>query len=164
MRGTVGAILRTVLVAAGIAVLLAGIVTLAFPQLLTGLLDGGRAERVPGQRGSAPGWDTDTLLASVAGIVGGLTITAAGLAIPGRSSRLLLREQAFTRAQRLSVLLGALFAVGPPALFAAGLDFGNSLLAALVAVLLALFGGLLVLVGTVRGLRTSQRRPPGQNS
>jgi hypothetical protein len=165
VRGTVGAVVRTALVAVGIAVLLTGIVTLAFPQLLTGIVDGGQQEpRVPSQRGGATSWGMDSLVTSVVGIVAGMTITAAGLAVPGRSSRLLLREQAFTRTQRIAVLLGAVFAVGPPALLAAGFDFGNSLFALLGAVLLAFVGALMVLVGTTRGLQTSQRRPPSQNS
>ncbi len=165
MRGTVGAVVRTALVAVGIAVLLTGIVTLAFPQLLTAVLEGGQQEPdIPSQRGRTPGWGMDTLVTSIVGIVGGMTITAAGLAVPGRSSRLLLREQAFTRTQRISVLLGAVFAVGPPTLLAAGIDFGNSLFALLGSVLLAVVGALMVLVGTTRGLRTNQRRPPSQNS
>ena len=165
MRGTVGAVLRTALVAGGIAVLLAGIVTLAFPQLLTGLFEGGQqGPEVPSQRGSVPGWGMDSLIRSLLGIVGGLTITAAGLAVPGRSHRRFLREQPFTRAQRISVLLGAFFVVGLPSLLAAGVTFGNSLVTLLGTVLLSFVGALMVLVGTTRGLRTSQRRPPGQNS
>jgi hypothetical protein len=165
VRGTVGAVLRTALVALGIAVLLAGIVTLAFPQLLTVLPDDGQQEpRVPSQRGGTPGWGMDSLVTSFVGIIGGLTITAAGLAVPGRSSWLLLREQSFTRTQRISVLLGASFAVGLPSLLMAGFDFGNSLLALIGSVLLAFVGALMVLVGTTRGLQTSQRPPPNQNS
>ncbi len=165
MRGTVGAVLRTALVVVGVAVLLTGIVTLAFPQLLTVLSDDGRQElRVPSQRGGTPGWGMESLVTSFVGIVGGLTIAAAGLAVPGRSSWLLLREQSFTRVQRISVLMGASFAVGLPSLLLAGFDFGNSLFALLGSVLLAFVGALMVLVGTARGLQTSQRRPPDQNS
>lgn len=165
MRGTVGAVLRTALVGLGVAVLLAGIVTLAFPQLLTGLPDGGQHDpQVPSQRGGTPGWDTGSLVMSVVCVVGGLTVAATGLAVPGRSSRLLLREQSFTRTQRTSVLLGASLSIGLPSLLAAGFDFGNSLLALLGSVLFSFVGALMVLVGTARGLQMSQRRPPDQNS
>jgi hypothetical protein len=161
----VGAVLRTALVVVGIAVLLTGIVTLAVPQLLTGLLESSQQEpRIPSQRGAAPGWGMNSLLTSFLGIVSGLTVTAAGLAIPGRSRGRFLREQPFTRAQRLSVLLGAFFVVGLPGLLAAGVTFGNSIFALLGTSVLTVVGALMVLVGTARGLQTSQRRSPGQNS
>ncbi|WP_335999750.1 hypothetical protein [Halorientalis halophila] len=164
MRGTLGATVRTALVVGGITVLVAGIVTLAFPSLLTGLLESGQEERLPQQRGQTPGWGGDTLLVSFVGIVGGLTVTAAGLAVPGRSPYRLLREQPFTRAQRVSVLLGAFFVVGLPALLAAGLTFGDSIFVLLGTVVLVFVGALMVLVGTARGLQVSQNRRPDQNS
>lgn len=160
-----GAVLRTALVGVGFAVLLAGIVTLAFPQLLAEPLGAEQQEReIPSQRGRTPGWGMDSLTASFAGIVSGLTITAAGLAVPGRARGWVLREQPFTRTQRLSVLLGAFFAVGLPSLLLAGFDFGNSIVALLGTVLLAFVGAVMVLVGTARGLQTSQNRRPNQNS
>lgn len=159
-----GAVLRTALVAVGIVVLLTGIVTLAFPQLLSDPLADEQEPRVPGQRGQTPGWGMDSLMTSLGGVVGGLTITAAGLAVPGRSRRWSLREQPFTRTQRIFVLLGAFFFVGLPSLLMAGLDFGNSIFALFGTILLAFVGALMVLVGTARGLQTSQHRRPNQNS
>lgn len=162
MRGTLTGVLRTLLVVGGFLLLAGGIVTLAFPSLLG----------VAGIVETSDGAGFTTLLgsesvgASLRGIVWGMTLAAAGLALPGRSTVGLVREQPFTARQRKFVLVGAVLVVGLPVARRVARQFGyESLLVAVLVPVLSVVGGILVVLGASGGLQQAQQVPvENQNS
>ncbi|MFD1587037.1 hypothetical protein ACFR9U_08575 [Halorientalis brevis] len=160
MRGTLGAVVRTVLVIGGFAMLLGGIVTLAYPPALSGLA-GGDDAGTASARGAGPQATGlgPSLLVSLGGIVWGMTIVAAGLAMPGRSPYRLIAEQQFTGRQRAFTLLGAFLVVGLPLVVWSAAQTGlRSSTAILGSGLLSIVGALLVLFGTAGGLKYQPRK------
>jgi hypothetical protein len=163
-----GAVLRTVLVVGGFAVLLFGIVSLAYPPLMDAVAfeqDLGaltsQPDRTPGGTDSLVG---PTMFLSLGAIVAGMTVVSAGLATPGRPGARLVPEQPFTRRQRLFTLVGSVFVIGLPATMWLATRLGvQSLPLVLVGTLLVVVGAVMVLVGTTKGLQ-QQRYRPRQNS
>lgn len=156
MRGTIGAIVRTVLFVGGFVLLLGGIVTLAFPQLLTTVLFEQAQPAQPERQslGGIAGSGGPTLRVSMGAIVVGMSTVATGLAIPGRSPLRLVPEQSFTLGQRLYTLVGVfLFLCFPPLTWVATRDFGITPVLYFASLPLALVGVLLLVLGTVRGLQ-----------
>ena len=161
MRGTLGAVVRTVLMIGGFVMLLAGIVTLAYPPSLTAVAPGDGTATTP-SRGPGPqqpgGAVGPTLFVSLGGVIWGLTLVSAGLAVPGRSSYWLVAEQPFTRRQRVVTLLGSFLVVGLPLVVWSAVQTGLESVALILATaLLAVVGAVLVLVGAVRGLKYRPR-------
>jgi hypothetical protein len=158
VRGTLGAVARTVLVVGGFVALFGGIVTLAYPPLLSGYVGSSGLE---GTRGTGPAVTSlfgPTLFTSLKAIIWGMTTVAAGLAIPGRSSMRLLGEQPFTRRQRVMTLLGAVLVVGLPNGIDLAVRFGvGSIGLFAAAVLLTLVGVVMVVLGTSGGLKYQPR-------
>ena len=162
MRGTFGAVVRTVLVVGGFVMLLGGIVTLAYPPALSGLA-GGDGSATTASRGVGPQATGSglgpSLLVSLGGIVWGMTLVAAGLAMPGRSPYRLVAEQQFTGRQRAFTLLGAFLVVGLPLVVWSATQTGlRSSTAVLGSGLLSIVGAILVLFGTAGGLKYQPRK------
>ena len=150
MRGTIGATCRTLLFVAGIGLLFVGIFTYAFPPLGAAVMPAAGVDSNPDP--AAPGGGPSTL-PSIAAIAGGLLVTGTALAVPGRSSLPLVREQRYTIRQRGMVLLGGVLSVAvPAALFALVRTDQTYAIWLIPGAILALVGGLLVLAGTVSGL------------
>lgn len=157
MRGTLGAVLRTALVVVGFVVLFGGIVSLAYPPLLSGVAPGdgpaATQSRSTDLRATGGGFGP-SMFVSLGGIIWGLTIVSAGLAMPGQSPYRLIREQPFSPRQRTFTLLGAFFVVGLPIGVWYAIQTGvRSMPAVLATGVLAVVGGLLVLFGTAGGLK-----------
>jgi hypothetical protein len=157
VRGELGAVVRTGFVLVGFVVLLAGIVTLAYPPLLTDFVfGGGQATPSPqtGPAGVPTGTSGPTLETSMVGIVWGLTLIAAGLAIPGRAGFGVRHQSSFTRRQRWFTLVGAVLVIAVPAAVGGVIFTTNRYaIAAIPTALLAVIGGILVLVGGSNGLK-----------
>lgn len=159
MRGAFSAVCRTALVGGGVALLGVGIVTLALPDLLSAV--------GVGETGTSTGllgllW-SETARLSLRAIVWGLTVVAAGLALPGRSAFGLVGEQPFTARQRLFVWTGAALVVGlPAARRAARTVAAVPPLVSLAVSALSLLGAVLVLLGTSGGLQQTHRRSTGR--
>lgn len=157
MRGELGAVVRTGFVVVGFVVLLGGIVTLAYPPLLLDFVfDGAQAAPSPqtGPAGVPTGTSAPTLETSFVGIVWGLTLVAAGLAIPGKASFGIRHQTSFSRRQRALTLVGALFVIAvPTAVGALVLTTNQHAIAIIPTALLALIGTILVLVGANGGLK-----------
>jgi hypothetical protein len=150
VRGTIGAAIRTLLFAGGMGLLFVGIFTYAFPPLGAAVMPavGFEANPNPAAPGSGP-----STLPSIVAIVAGLLITGASLGVPGRSSLPLVPQSRYTRRQRAMVLLGGLFSVALPAALFVLLQFDQGyVIWTLPGIVLAVVGGLLVLVGTIYGL------------
>jgi hypothetical protein len=157
VRGELGAVVRTGFVVVGFVVLFAGIVTLAYPPLLTEFVFGG-AQAAPspgtGSAGVPAGTSGPTLETSMVAIVWGLTLVAAGLAIPGRASFGIRHQSSFTRRQRWFTLVGAVLVIAVPAGVGGLVVTTNQYaIAAIPTAVLALIGGILVLVGGSNGLK-----------
>lgn len=161
MRGTLGAVVRTALVVGGFVLLFGGIVTLAYPPLLSGIAfdDDAASGDARGTGPQTPGGGMGpTLLTSLGGIIWGMTIISAGLAMPGRSSYRLVAEQRFTGRQRAFTLLGAFLVVGLPLIVWYALQNGlTSSTVVLGTGLLTIVGAILVLFGTAGGLKYQPR-------
>lgn len=151
MRGTIGATIRTLLFVGGLGLLFVGIFTYAFPPLGAAVMPAVGIEANPNP--AAPASDGPSTIPSIIAIVGGLLITGASLGIPGRSSLPLVPETRYTRRQRATVILGGLFSVAVPAVLFVLLRLDQQyVIWTLPGAVLALVGGLLVLVGTLFGL------------
>lgn len=154
MTHCVGALARTFLVVVGFVLLFAGIVTLAYPPLLPNAGAGDATGEIGVDRDVPTSAAGPTLFTSFVGIAWGLTIVAAGLAIPGRASGWIVSEPEFSRRQRTMVLLGSSFVVGLPAITVlAGTVGFQSLLLVVATVVLAPIGTILVTVGVASGLK-----------
>jgi hypothetical protein len=150
VRGTLGAACRTVLFVAGMALLFTGIGTYAFPSLGAAVVPATGVEANPNPAASGGGPST---LPSIAAIFLGLLVAAVALAVPGRSSLPLVPYQRYTRRQRATVLCGAaLVGVVPTGVFLVVQRIPDVVILFVPAGLLAVLGGLLVLVGTAWGL------------
>jgi hypothetical protein len=150
VRGTIGAAIRTLLFVGGMGLLFVGIFTYAFPPLGAAVMPAVGFEANPDP--AAPGNGPSTL-PSIVAIVGGLLIAGTALGVPGRSSLPLVPEQRYTRRQRAMVVLGGLFSVALPAALVVLLRLDQGYVVwTLPGIVLALVGGLLVLVGTLFGL------------
>lgn len=157
MRGELGAVVRTGFVVVGFVVLFAGIVTLAYPPLLTDFVFGGAQATPPPQTGPAgvpSGSAAPTLETSFVGIVWGLTLVAAGLAIPGRAAFGIAHQSSFSRRQRWFTLVGTTLVIAVPAAVGGLIATTNQYAIAIIpTALLALIGAILVLVGANGGLK-----------
>jgi hypothetical protein len=148
---------RTLFVAVGLLIFGVGLVSLVFPPLLTPFLGssaggGATPQQLPGSK--SPGMGIASLGASFVGMVVGLTLASAGVAISGTASYPSVPDPRFSSRQRKVVLVGAFLVLGLPTVFALVLPLVPSLfLAGIPVLLLAVVGALMVLVGTSGGLQ-----------